>query len=78
MGLANHSRCIEKGEGMIIVGTGGFDIKVTWLKTSESALKTPVLSSVLKYRDLESHGSSKVTQAAQGTVASPKSLSKCK
>lgn len=55
--------------------TGDFDMKVTWLN-SESSLKTPVPSSVLKYRDLESHGFSKVTPAAQATVASLKSLSK--
>ena len=41
----------------------------------ESVLRTPALSSVLKYRDLEPHESSKVTQAAQGTVAKSESLS---
>lgn len=58
--------------------TGDFDIKVTWLKTPESALETSVLSSVLKYSDVESCESSEVTQAAQGTLASHKSLSKCR
>lgn len=58
--------------------TGDFDIKVTWLKTPESALETSVLSSVLKYSDVESRESSEVTQAAQGTLESHKSLSKCR
>lgn len=72
----------QKGEGTFKSGpdmggrTGGIDIKATWQKTSESALKTLLLCSVVKYRALESCGSSKVTQAAQGAVVSHKSLSR--